>query len=175
MDAFPVEPWRDLYVMLGTSSAALVGLLFVAASLHLKEVLRNEILYTRTRNITLHLIITLVQAAAVLTPQPRALLGSELVLTNLFGLWPPLSFTYRVFVRDRQLGKRGGFSIYRAANYIAAYIVGLAGGAVLACGLDWGMYLVTASYVNFLAGAIWNNWAIMFGVDQMNRAKQRSH
>jgi hypothetical protein len=29
------ELWRDLYVMLGTSSAGLLGLLFVATSFHL--------------------------------------------------------------------------------------------------------------------------------------------
>ena len=33
-----LEAWRDLYVMLGTSAAALIGLLFVATSLHLTEI-----------------------------------------------------------------------------------------------------------------------------------------
>ena len=32
-----LEGWRDLYVMLGTSAAALIGLLFVATSLHLTK------------------------------------------------------------------------------------------------------------------------------------------
>jgi hypothetical protein len=33
-----IAAWRDLYVMLGTSSAALIGLLFIATPMHLGEV-----------------------------------------------------------------------------------------------------------------------------------------
>jgi hypothetical protein len=34
------DNWHDLYVMLGTSTAALIGLLFVAISLHQRRFLR---------------------------------------------------------------------------------------------------------------------------------------
>src|SRR5262249_9922252 len=37
------EAWHELYVMLGTSSAALIGLLFVATSLHLREIANQDI------------------------------------------------------------------------------------------------------------------------------------
>jgi hypothetical protein len=33
-----IDAWHDLYVMLGTSSAALIGLLFIATPMHLGEV-----------------------------------------------------------------------------------------------------------------------------------------
>ena len=36
-----IDAWHDLYVMLGTSSAALIGLLFIATSIHLDEVVSN--------------------------------------------------------------------------------------------------------------------------------------
>ena len=39
--AEPIQVWHDLYVMLGTSSAALLGLIFVATSLHLDEIVNN--------------------------------------------------------------------------------------------------------------------------------------
>jgi hypothetical protein len=32
--AYQAELWRDMFVVLGTSSAALIGLLFIATSLH---------------------------------------------------------------------------------------------------------------------------------------------
>ena len=41
--AYQPELWRDLYVMLGTSSAALIGLLFVVTSLHLNEVMNKPV------------------------------------------------------------------------------------------------------------------------------------
>ena len=36
-----IDAWHDFYVMRGTSSAALIGLLLVATSLHLGEVMSN--------------------------------------------------------------------------------------------------------------------------------------
>ena len=40
--AYQPELWRDLYVMLGTAAAALIGLLFIATSLHLNEIVNNS-------------------------------------------------------------------------------------------------------------------------------------
>ena len=37
-----IDAWHDLYVMLGTSSAALIGLLFIATSIHLGEVVEQS-------------------------------------------------------------------------------------------------------------------------------------
>ena len=69
------EVWHDLYVMLGTSSAALLGLLFVAASLHLDEITKNFSYRARGLNNSYMLIFTLVEATIILTPQPVALLS----------------------------------------------------------------------------------------------------
>jgi hypothetical protein len=56
-DAHLPELWRDLYVMLGTSSAALIGLLFVVTSLHLDDVVKNPVFRVRAYNGTLYLLI----------------------------------------------------------------------------------------------------------------------
>ena len=77
LGAFQPEQWRDLYVMLGTTAGALIGLLFVAMSLHLDLMVSNPIFRLRARNNTIHLLIMLVQAGLLLAPQPEALLGIE--------------------------------------------------------------------------------------------------
>jgi hypothetical protein len=160
------EAWRDLYVMLGSSSAALIGLLFVATSLHLKEIVNNSGYRTRSRNLTFHLVAMLVQAAAILTPQPLAALGAELIVINLCGLWLPLSFVYTTHLRDRSAAKRSGLSIYRALTYVAGYSLGIGGGAALIGRSNWGMFPVTLAYVTFLVAVIWNAWLLMVGVGQ---------
>jgi hypothetical protein len=78
-NAYQPELWRDLYVMLGTSSAALIGLLFVVTSLHLNEVVNKPVFRTRAYNQTLYLLILVVEAVLILLPQPAAILGPELV------------------------------------------------------------------------------------------------
>ena len=70
-----LELWHDLYVMLVTSAAALLGLLFVVTSLHLDEIVNNLVYRTRARSNSIFLLLTLVEAAAILTPQRVDLLG----------------------------------------------------------------------------------------------------
>src|ERR1700682_421398 len=96
-NAYQPELWHDLYVMLVTSSAALVGLLFVVTSLHLKEILNNPIFRLRARRNSIYLIITLVEAAFILTPQPMVSLGVEVTALNALGLLLPLSNMYNVY------------------------------------------------------------------------------
>lgn len=171
---FRPEAWRDLYVMLGTSAAALIGLLFVVTSLRVNEFLDNEAFHIRARNITLHLLAMMVQSAAVLTPQPETVLGAELMAINLCGISLPISFLYRAYFKNRQLGKRGGFSIYRALTFISGYSLGFAGGVGLLRHLDWGIYLVTISIVSFFVSVIWDAWKIMFGVGPTENSKKQT-
>jgi len=162
-NAYQPELWHDLYVMLGTSSAALIGLLFVVMSIHHGEIKKNPVFYIRAHNITLHLLTTLVEAALILTPQPMVILGVELVALNLFGLRLPAIFVYRYFYKNRKAGSRASYSIYRGMINIGAYLAGIAGGAFLIEMSNWGLYLVTASFVTFLVSGILNAWTIMFG------------
>ena len=83
--------WNELYLMLGTSSAALIGLLFVATSLHLAEIANEEIYRLRAEYTMLILLSTLVQSAAVLMPQSMKILGLELLAVNLWGLSFPFT------------------------------------------------------------------------------------
>ena len=89
------DAWRDLYLMLGTSSAALIGLLFVASTLHVREIVSVEMFKVRVQNTMLVMVGTLIQATAILTPQPLRFLGAELLILNLWGLWFPLSLLYK--------------------------------------------------------------------------------
>ena len=68
--AYQPELWRDLFVVLGSSSAALIGLLFIATSLHLDEIVSNPVLRRRAYNNTRYLLIVFVEAALLLLPQP---------------------------------------------------------------------------------------------------------
>ncbi|MDE2228265.1 MAG: hypothetical protein KGL11_04395 [Alphaproteobacteria bacterium] len=159
-----LEAWHDLYVMLGSSAAALIGLLFVATSLHLDDIIANQVYRHRARNIALHLLALLVQATAILAPQPMTLLGLEICAVNLLGLSIPITFTHRAFIRDRELGRRGGSVLSIAIAYMAGYLTGVVGGAALFFGAGWGLYLVTAAFVDFLVSVIVNAWAVMLGL-----------
>lgn len=157
------EVWHDVLVVLGTSAAALVGLLFIATSLHLKEIVNNAVLQRRAFNNTCYLLLVLVETLLVLTPQPMPLLGSELIAVNVLGLWLPVRFV-STFFKDQEGYHRAGGQIHRAAIFIACLLVGIAGGAALMRGLMWGVYLVVASCLIFMVRVVFTAWSIMIFV-----------
>lgn len=155
--------WGELYVMLGTSSAALIGLLFVATSLHVGEIVNNPIYRTLARSSSIYLLATLAVAACILTPQPMHALGIEIIVLNLFAL-VVVGRNFYYFLNHPDVSQRGGLRIYRGVTFIAAFLAGITGGAALVVGKDWALYLITASYVVVIVAVALTAWSIMLGV-----------
>jgi hypothetical protein len=82
--AYDPAAWHDFGVALVSATAALLGLVFVVVSLHLKAVVNDSVLRRRAE-ITLGLFATaLVASAVLLIPgQSRQALGFELMLIAL--------------------------------------------------------------------------------------------
>ena len=152
-----IDAWHDLYVMLGTSSAALIGLLFIATSIHLDEVVSNPGFRVRSYNQTLYLLTLFVEAI---------LLGAELMVLNLVGLWIALSTSYTFIYKHRDDRHRGGMKMSRAIPLSVAYLLGIAGGIALIQGSRWGMYIVTVSYTTLLVTVVLGAWSTMLGIEQ---------
>ena len=161
-----IDAWRDLYVMLGTSSAALIGLLFIATSIHLAEVVSNPGFRVRTHNQTLYLLTLLVGAILILVPQPVPFLGAEIVALNLVGLWIAVSTTYTFIYKHRDDIHRGGMKMSRAIPLTVAYLLGVTGGIALIQSSRWGMYIVTVSYTTLLVTVVLGAWSTMLGMEQ---------
>jgi len=164
--------WNELYLMLGTSSAALIGLLFVATSLHLAEIANEEIYRLRAQYTTLILLSTLLQATAILVPQPMRVLGAELLVISLWGFSFPLTLLSRAVKIPGARG-RGGFSVRRAEFFIVGYLIGVLGAGAIVAGAEWGMYAVSLSYTSLLIASIWNGWMIMQGIGRGERFQKK--
>jgi hypothetical protein len=163
------EHWEGLYVVIGTSAGALVGLLFIVMSLHFAEIRGRtddnmRLTIEGGRNNTYHLLTVLIEAALVLTPQPIAFLGAELVLINLFGLRLPLTIVYKYARRPITISERGGFPTHLIATIIVAYLTGAVAGGLLIAGHQWALYLVTAACLVKLVRAVLTAWMLMFGM-----------
>ena len=168
-NAHQPELWRDVYVVLGTAAAALIGLLFIATSLHLDEIVNSPVLRRRAYNNTRYLLIVFVEAVLILIPQPTLILSAQLVAINLFGVWLLLKNTYRYFYRNKEDFSNTAFVIYRVIIFTASFLLGTAGGATLIEHLDWGIYLVTISCVIVLVTVVLNAWSIMLGIGQSEK------
>jgi modulator of FtsH protease len=163
------EQWHDLFVMIGTSSGALVGLLFVVISLHIEQIIERTDANMRmtvegARNNTYHLLTVLVEAACVLTPQPALLLGLELVAINLFGLRLPLMIVRRYVDKQVTISEHGKFPTRLIVTVAGAYLLGIAGGGAVIAHADWALYLVVLSCLIKIVRTVLTAWMLMFGM-----------
>jgi hypothetical protein len=155
------EAWQTLYTMLGGSLAALAGLLFVAMSLHLEAIMRTPILRMRSVVNTIGVVVLFTLAGVVLVPRPPLAFGTEVVIFNLMGLMLPTWIAVRL-IRAHMTP----MIPKRAAVWAGIYLVGIAGGILLAFDLTAGMYLLTTHYFSNIAFFFFNSWTIMTGVDE---------
>ena len=89
--------WQNFYIMIGTANAAITGLLFVALSMHLKQILSHAVYKPRAIVVLVILTTQIVISAIVLAPQPREVMGWEILVLNLFFL--ALNVRYRAPAR----------------------------------------------------------------------------
>src|SRR5258706_13587581 len=64
--AFPVSQWHDYFMTVGGGAAALTGLVFVAMTLHLDEIINNPVHRHRARSILAGLTAVFIRCALVL-------------------------------------------------------------------------------------------------------------
>jgi len=118
--------WQNFYLMMGTANAAITGLVFVALSMHLREVLDHPILKPRAVLALVVLTTQIVIAAVVLTPQSRQLMGVEILLLNVIFLSLNLRHTAGATISQ---GAVVSLLIRLAYVYAAvSLIVGIGGG-----------------------------------------------
>ena len=99
--AYHAEGWRELYVMLGGSIAALTGLLFVATSLNVAKIGKVPHFRIRAFSNTFALVGQFINSALVLVPQPALWLGVELAAFSLFMMFFILVRLYLAWTRAK--------------------------------------------------------------------------
>lgn len=177
--AYQPELWRDLFLMLGTCAGALVGLLFIVMSLHIDKISELPDYNMRAtvegaRYNILHLLTVVVETVVLLTPQPLAWIGAELIAINLLGLRLPLTIVYKYFDKHITISHRGGFPTVLIATIIGAYLLGAAGGATLFSHPVWGLYLVTIACMTKIVRSVLTAWMLMFSVRHTATVKAAS-
>jgi modulator of FtsH protease len=169
--AYDPSAWHDFGVTLGGASAALLGLIFVVVSIHLRAVVDDPVLRRRSEILLGLLATTLAASAALLIPgQSREALGLELM---------PIALAYIALsslATFRAVHSPGGISRDRFARYIlgelsAALI--FAGGLGLVVHALGGAYLVGAGVVLGVLSAMLAIWILFVGLGIEQRDAER--
>ena len=145
--------WQNFYIMIGTANAAITGLLFVALSLHLKEILAHAVYKTRAIVVLVILTTQIVISAIVLAPQSRELMGWEILTLNLFFL--ALNVRYRTPAR---ITPGSALTIAIRAIYLLAAVS-------LITGVGGGFYILGGILTLTVARSISNCWTLLTALE----------
>ena len=154
--------WREFFVTTATVAGALVGLLFVAVSVHLR-VLSDEHfadLRDNARAILLGYVVAMTLSLFPLIPQSLAALGAEILLVFVFIVVASARSAPQLFRSSNVFGRRNRW--FRVALLVTGCATTLAGGIALLAGQVWPLQLLAASVIVLILVSVFRTWDIVF-------------
>jgi type III secretory pathway component EscV len=168
--------WHDLFEAIAGASAALAGLIFVAVSLNLRQILEGHALVSLAARSLAVLIGLVVMCAFGLTPgQPRVVLGAEILVLGIVLLAGALATTYRTMRSgepqegsgEPQDGKAGSpevrtiWQIEHLSLALVSTLPMVVAGASILAGAGGGLYWVLVEIVCGLVASVLYAWVLL--------------
>jgi len=157
--------WHDYFVVVGTGAAALTGLVFVAMTLHLEDIVHHPVHRHRARTILTGLTAVFIRCALVLMGNQ----SEQAVAIELFSVLVVVEVVLYRSSRDA-LNAADTSVLMRAVGSFACLVVEQVGAVILFEGGAWGLYLVglgmMASFFFMVTGA----WLLLVGVESSQPA-----
>ena len=145
--------WQNFYLMIGTANAAIAGLLFVALSMHLQQILAHPVFKPRAALVLVVLTSQIIISAVVLTPQPRVLMGVEILVIN--GFFLALNMRYRI---RAQWSAGAAITLSIRVLYVYAALS-------LIVGVGGGFYALDAILLVTLARSMASCWTLLTALE----------
>ncbi|HUQ41934.1 MAG TPA: hypothetical protein VM052_05480 [Candidatus Limnocylindrales bacterium] len=160
-----LAPWHDYYVSLVTAAAGLLGLLFVALSLHVKVLAQdaNAELRAVARTVFIGYVVALAIGFLALVPQTLRAFGIELLALCLFAVVPFALAAGRGF-RARGIGYRRSVTVLQFVVGAALQVIALVASMDVASGDASGLVIIGAITVLSLLWGVFNTWELIFRV-----------
>ena len=160
-----LAPWHDFNVALVTAAAALLGLLFVVMSIHIRTLVRarNEELRSVARTVFLGYVVGLAIGFLALLPQTLRALGSELLVLTVASLLP-FAAAARAGLRATGVGYRRSVTIGQFVAGFVLFAVTLAGSIGVFVEEPNALYVIAAVAVLGLLWGVFNTWELIFRI-----------
>ena len=151
--------WAAFFTAVTGAAAALVGLLFVAVSINLDNILKNAMLPARAAETLAVLLFVVISSALALVPQDVELLGAEILVIAV----PLTVITFRSQLKFQRQNPDSPllWSVSRVAASGAALVPGTIAGVSLAAHWGGGLYWLVATALFGLAGAVYSAWVLL--------------
>jgi hypothetical protein len=157
--AYQPAAWHDLYLMAGGAAAGLTGLIFVAVSLHLREVLGDRWHRGTAGSSLLALMsVVLISGALLIPDQPLALLGAEIALIAA------ASFAYNAIALAHLPSTNRQGALVQILAGLSGGALAIGSGLSLALRIGGGLWLLVPAAAIALASSVANAWRLMVDV-----------
>jgi hypothetical protein len=160
MSGYLAESWSDFSVAVVGASAALTGLLFVAVSINIEQILATGALAGRALSTMVLFVVPLVTGVLLLVPgQPSEALAVELAGTGLLAGGGLLRIN-----RPRNRGDReppASWLLLRLGPSLAVTVSLVAAGVSLLAGVGGGLYWAVPATVLALVGGLATVWVLL--------------
>jgi hypothetical protein len=158
MAAYSPLEWHDLFVGTIGAAAALTGLLFVAISINLEQILKFPQLPGRAAGTLGTLVCALVVSAFALAPgQGRTTLGIEIMAVGAAVATQAVWVTHRPIDSDEPRS----WILEHLMSLLVPSLTFIVGGGTLIAGAGGGLYWVLAAIVLAFVAASINAWVLL--------------
>ena len=161
--------WHDFNLSVVTASAALLGLLFVALSIHMRvlSAMENIELRSIARTVFLGYVLSLGIGFLALMPQTLGTFGIELLIVILAATLP-YAAAARSGLRATGIGYDRRITIIQFVAGFALFAVSIAAAIGVASGEARALFVVGGIAVLSLLWGVFNTWELIFRVQQVN-------
>ncbi len=160
-----ISSWHDYFVMVGGGSAALTGLVFVAMTLHLEEIVGDPVHRHRARTILTGFTAVFIRSALVLMGGQdfRAVAVEIIAVLTVVELILYSSIRQAMGSADRSV-------LWRTIGSFACLVLEEAGAVILFFGNAWGLYVVGLGMMSSFIFMVTGAWLLLVGVSAMETA-----
>jgi hypothetical protein len=165
MDVSIVTGWESFFVAMAGAAAALAGLIIVAMSVTIKEILASRSLPSRAMATIGSLVLIVIVSGLILIPgQAASPLGIELIVATVFALLlQGFSIVRITQERPRRPASENFFKFVFGVGQILPFAVGA---VVVSLGSTLGVYWIAAGTLITIAYAMTNAWVLLVEVQR---------
>ncbi len=160
MHGYDPATWSAFFAALTGAAAALTGLLFVAVSINLDNILKSTtMLPARAAETLAILLFVLISSALALVPQDIELLGAEILVIAV----PLTAITVRNQLKFQRQNPDSPllWSVARMTASGVALVPGIIAGVSLAAHWSGGLYRLVPTALLGIAGAVYSAWVLL--------------
>ena len=160
METLDLDAWNNFSVATVGASAALAGLIIVAVSVNVKEIIAGSSLPARAGATIAAVVLILVTSTVLLVPdQPALFLGLEIVVFAIIALLLQLDASRRMLGSPE--GAPRAVKLGNSAVCVAQLLIVVAGGVLIALGSPAGLGFVAFGFVMIFIVSTVNAWVLM--------------